>query len=53
MIDVPNPTIYLTDEEKRHLERKVDQDDPKDSFSLKIRELVQADMEGREVPADA
>ena len=43
---MPNPTIYLADDEYEFVdERTDDEDDEKPSFSGYIRDLVQADME--------
>lgn len=45
---MPNPTVYLADEENEFVEEQTDDEDPeKPSFSGFIRSLIQDEMEER------
>lgn len=47
---MPNPTVYMTDDEKRFVEEHSDDDDPsKPSFSGFIRSLIRDEMEAEGV----
>ena len=49
---MPNPTIYLADDEHEFVDEQTDDDDPaKPSFSGFIRSLVQEEMESTEAEA--